>query len=57
MRRLIGEITLDIGPGEMKCIAARLCPGMDVGVKVGNDVGVRVGLGVSVGDFVGMEAI
>jgi hypothetical protein len=30
----IGDTTFDIGPGDLIWIAAKLCPGMLVGVKV-----------------------
>ena len=49
---LIGEVKLDMGPGEIKRICANLVkPGAKVGVAVGNAVdgiGVSVGSGVSV---------
>ena len=57
MRSVIGEITLDIGPGAKSRIAAGLCPGIVVCVKVGRGVGLLVGSGVSVGDCCGVPAI
>ena len=54
---VIGEMTLDIGPGEVIWIAAGLCPGIVVAVKVGCVVGVRVGNGVFVGGIIGIDAI
>ena len=57
MRSVIGEITLDMGPGAKIRIAAGSCPGMVVGVKVGPAVGLSVGSGVSVGDRCGVRAI
>ena len=48
MRSVIGEITLDIGPGAKIRIAAGLCPGMVVCVNVGRGVGLSVGSGVLV---------
>jgi hypothetical protein len=45
---VIGETTLDIGPGDVMRIAACLCPGIDVGVNVGAGVNVEVGLGMFV---------
>jgi hypothetical protein len=53
---VIGEITLDIGPGAKIRIAADLCPGIVVCVKVGLGVGLRVGSGVFVGDCCGVRA-
>ena len=41
MRSVIGETTLDIGPGAKIRIAAGSCPGMVVGVKVGPGVGAQ----------------
>jgi len=55
--RLIGDTTLDIGPGAWISIAAKSWPGMAVGVNVGAGVYVRVGSGVSVGNPVGMDAM
>jgi hypothetical protein len=57
MRNVIGEITLDMGPGEKICIAAGSCPGMVVGVKVAFGRGVRVGAAVSDGTSMGAKAI
>jgi hypothetical protein len=57
MRRLIGEITLDIGPGDWICMAAGSCPGIVVAVRVGRGVGVNVGKRVCVGRVVGVRAI
>ena len=57
MRSVIGEITLDIGPGAKIRIAAGSCPGMVVGVKVGPGMGLSVGSGVSVRDCWGVRAI
>ena len=49
IRSVIGDMTLDMGPGEMICMAAGSCPGIVVAVKVALGVGERVGSGVSVG--------
>ena len=57
MRSVIGEITLDIGPGAKIWIAADSCHGIVVCVKVGPGVGLSVGSGVSVGDGCGVRAI
>ena len=46
MRSVMGEITLDMGPGAKIWIAAGSCPGMVVCVKVGAGVGLSVGSGV-----------
>jgi hypothetical protein len=54
---MIGETTLDIGPGAKIWIAAGLCQGMFVCVKVGAGEGVSVGSGVSVGDGCGVRAM
>ena len=56
MRSVIGEITLDMGPGAKIRIAAGSCPGMVVAVKVGPGVGLRVGSGVSVENCCGVRA-
>ena len=57
MRSVIGEITLDMGPGNWICIAAGSCPGIVVAVNVGRGVGESVGRGVLVGSLVGVNAI
>lgn len=57
MRSVIGEATLDIGPGAKIRIAADLCPGIVVCVKVGSGVGLSVGSGVSVGDCCGVRTM
>ena len=57
MRSVMGEITFDIGPGAKIRIAAGLCPGIVVGVKVDPGVGLSVGSGVSVGYCCGVRAI
>ena len=46
MRSVIGETTLDIGPGAKIWIVAGSCPGMVVCVNVVWGVGLRVGPGV-----------
>ena len=56
MRRLIGEITFDMGPGAWICMAAGLCPGIVVAVNVGRGVGERVGGGVWVTVLTGVRA-
>jgi hypothetical protein len=56
IRKVIGEITLDMGPGEKIWIAAGSCPGMVVAVKVALGKGVRVGAGVSEGESWGVRA-
>src|SRR5688500_10310333 len=56
MRRVAGEITLDIGPGAQIRIAAGTCQGMAVSVKVGAGEGVRVGSGVFVSVGCGVRA-
>jgi hypothetical protein len=56
IRKVIGEITLDMGPGAEIWIAAGSCPGMVVLVNVGCGVGLRVGLGVLVGGKLGVRA-
>ncbi|MCK7530819.1 MAG: hypothetical protein MZV63_07115 [Marinilabiliales bacterium] len=58
MRRLIGDTTLDIGPGDWISIAARLVA-RDGGRGEGGQAGVkvRVGSGVSVGNSVGRSAV
>jgi len=53
---VIGETTLDIGPGAEIWIAAGSCPGMVVCVKVARGVGLSVGLGVFVGWRTGVRA-
>jgi hypothetical protein len=55
--RLIGETTLDIGPGDWIWIAAGSWPGMVVAVDVGLGLGVSVGTGISVGKSVGRMVI
>jgi len=57
MWSVMGETTLDMGPGDWICITAGSCPGMVVAVDVGRGVGVRVGRGVLVGVTVGVSAI
>lgn len=57
IRKVIGEMTLDMGPGEKICIAAGSCPGMVVCVKVALGKGVRVGAGVSEGGSTGVNAM
>ena len=57
MRRLIGEITLDMGPGAWISMAAGLCQGTSVTVGLGGVVGVNVGKRVRVGTLVGVRAI
>jgi hypothetical protein len=56
IRNVIGEATLDIGPGAKIWIVARSCPGMVVAVRVACGVGVRVGAGVSLGVTIGVKA-
>ena len=57
MRSVIGEITLDIGPGAKIRIAADSCHGMFVCVNVGPGVGLSVGSGVLVARCGGVRAI
>src|SRR5918993_3957043 len=56
MRRVMGETTLDIGPGAKIWIAAGSCPGIVVCVNVARGVGLRVGLGVLEGGMSGVKA-
>jgi hypothetical protein len=56
IRRLIGEITFDMGPGDWISIVAGSWPGMVVAVYVACGVGVTVGSGVSVGGWFTREA-
>ncbi len=56
IRKVIGEITFDIGPGEEIRIAAGSCPGIVVAVNVAFGRGVRVGAGVFVGGRTGVKA-
>jgi hypothetical protein len=54
--KVIGEITLDMGPGEKTWIAAGSCPGIVVCVNVARGKGVRVGAGVFEGVNTGVKA-
>ena len=56
MRSVIGEVTLDMGPGAKIWIAAGSCPGIVVWVNVAWGVGLRVGRGVSEGNTGGVSA-
>src|SRR5688572_19953706 len=56
MRSVIGEITLDMGPGAKIWIAAGSCPGIVVWVNVAWGVGLRVGRGVWEGSTGGVSA-
>ncbi len=57
MRSVIGETTLDMGPGDWISIAAGSWPGIVVAVNVAWGVGETVGSGVSVGAISGIDAI